>query len=339
MRTGSRPGCRPPRSSSIPGPAPIRPTGSLHTERTEHSATLLPDDRVLVAGGYNLFGEPLTAELFDPQTGTFIEGGKATSGHRFRVAPLLADGQVLYPAPWGSELYDPNGRSASPPSVSATSSTPQAAPGAFRPVDGAAERTRHTATLLADGRILVAGGSGPDGLALASAEIFDPDSGTFSPTGPMTVARDGGVATRLPDGRVLIAGGDPTGAVSAEVYDPATGSFRPAPPEIVAALQGGRASSVSGLTDGTLLLERYIAGTDTTPSSLILTLVDATDGRAIASTGLCGSSQDFGSPAAMLGDGQLLILCGPDEPAQLFDPRPESPVRPASRVIGPPRPA
>ena len=296
------------------------PTGSLHTERTGHSATLLPDGRVLVAGGGNDFGEPLTAELFDPKTATFEVAGKATSPHRFGAAPLLADGRVFLPAPWGSELYDPKGQSPSSPPTSATPSTPRGVPGAFRSVEGTAQRTGHTATLLADGRILVAGGSGPDGAALATAEIFDPGSGTFSPTGSMVVAREYGVATRLPDGRVLIAGGGPSDAVSAEVYDPAMGSFSPAPPKIVASLQGGSLSSVSGLTAGTLLLERYVAGTDTTASSLILTLIDASDGHAIASTELCASGPDFGSPAAMLRDGRLLILGCQDLQAQLFDP-------------------
>ena len=84
-------------------------------------------------------------------------------------------------------------------------------------------RVQATATRLLDGRVLIAGGSptaidqnkAPD---LASAELFDPATNTFSPTGSMTIARHGHLATLLQDGRVLIEGG--TDPVSAELYDP-----------------------------------------------------------------------------------------------------------------------
>jgi Galactose oxidase, central domain len=106
-------------------------------------------------------------------------------------------------------------------------------------------RALHTATLLEDGTVLIAGGiTGQPSTALDSGEIFDPSTGTFSPTGTMTVARQQAVATRLPDGRVFIAGGRSKGIEpfpfylagltrrnlnfamdSAEIYDPKTKSF------------------------------------------------------------------------------------------------------------------
>jgi hypothetical protein len=93
-------------------------------------------------------------------------------------------------------------------------------------------RTWHTATLLPDGRVLVAGSwdeFASDHQVIASAELCDPVSGTWSLAAPMSEARGGHTATLLLDGRVLVTGGDiddgPGSAASAEIYDPATGTL------------------------------------------------------------------------------------------------------------------
>jgi WD40 repeat protein len=117
--------------------------------------------------------------------------------------------------------------------------------GTFAATTGSMANTRasHTATLLKDGTVLVAGGDviffngvqNANIKSLASAEIFNPNTGTFTATGDMTAAREAHTATLLNDGRVLVAGGS-DGAVgnttlaatvyaSAELFDPSTGHF------------------------------------------------------------------------------------------------------------------
>jgi hypothetical protein len=98
-------------------------------------------------------------------------------------------------------------------------------------------RLFQTATLLLDGRVLIAGGSG------ATAELYDPLTGRFTATGNMHAPRSQQTATLLPNGTVLIAGGDGTPA-SAELYDPSTGTFT---------TTGSLSAAPYGLTTATLL--------------------------------------------------------------------------------------
>jgi hypothetical protein len=119
-------------------------------------------------------------------------------------------------------------------------------------------RMNPSVTLLSNGRVLIAGGSGSAvaGRPLASAETFNPTTLAFTATGSMATARDGMTATRLKDGRVLIAGGDDG---SAELYNPATGKFSAAG-QMIADRTGATATL---LPDGRV----YIAGGGTGPDA------------------------------------------------------------------------
>jgi hypothetical protein len=177
----------------------------MHAVAEGRTATLLPDGRVLFAGGVITPQSGSTtaldeAEIYDPATGKFTPTGHMTEAREWHTATLLADGRVLMAGGWNmdtgmmaalrsAEIYDP-------------------AVGKFSPTGSmASAREKASASILSDGRVLIAGGENesPDRL-LKSAELFDPATGTFSPTGSMAAIFPVSTATLLEDGRVLIAG-------------------------------------------------------------------------------------------------------------------------------------
>jgi hypothetical protein len=169
-------------------------TGSLSTARQQPAAAPLPDGRVLVAGGVDATGHASsTAEIFDPATGSFSPtGGLAHTAPEEEAAPL-PDGRVLLLDQHTAQLFDPS------------TGTFTLAPN--QPV---VSRGYATLTPLADGRVLIAGGVDQDFAIVASAEIFDPATETFTASATMASPRWSAAAALLPDGRVLIAGGSST---------------------------------------------------------------------------------------------------------------------------------
>ncbi len=183
-------------------------TGSMQEARLWHSATLLRNGKVLVAGG-GVAGEIGSAEIYDPTSGAWTTTGSLLKPRAFHSATLLPNGKVLVAAglansggtQTSAELYDP--------ATGVWSAT-----GSLR-----SGREYHTASLLPNGKVLVAGGS-----YLASAELYDPATATWTFTGSMSNGREAHSATLLLDGRVLVVGGRRVGSIaSAEIYDPATG--------------------------------------------------------------------------------------------------------------------
>jgi len=217
-------------------------TGSLLDNFAYHTATTLSDGRVLIAGG--LVGDLYTsgAELFNPDTGEFRRASFMKQARESAAATQLLDGRVLLAG--GDQGY--SGRYAI---ILATAEIYDPFSGYFGftgSMSGA--RTHFTATLLKSGRVLVVGGVGPAGPTdpLATAELFDPNTGTWTATGSMSIGRSDFTATLLVDGRVLVAGG---GDRSAEIYDPSIGVFHPA-----ADMAAPRESQTATLLDDTRVL-------------------------------------------------------------------------------------
>jgi len=194
----------------------ITPIGSMSTARAAHTATLLPNGKVLITGGLN--GQA-TAEIYDPDSKTFTPTSAMSATRAGHAATLLPNGKVFivggYSSADGSdlasaEIYDP-------------------ATGRFTPTGPmSAAREGGGAILLRNGKVLVTGGRLE---GTRSAELYDPSTGSFAPAGDMTTARAAHTMTMLQDGRILIVGGHRGRRstivihASAEIYDPTTGLF------------------------------------------------------------------------------------------------------------------
>jgi hypothetical protein len=213
-------------------------TSSLNTARYFHRAALLPNGKVLVAGGFFFNGTRghslASCELYDPATGIWTVTGSLSAPRQDQIFLLLPNGQVL--AAGG----DNNG------AFLATSELYNPATGTWSATGSLTTARSGGATLLPNGQVLVAGGDNPN--ALASAELYDPASGTWSVTGSLATARFAPL-TLLPGGEVLASGGIGAnfGSVAnAEVYDVGLGFSSASQPKIKAIKNGGNRFLVKG---------------------------------------------------------------------------------------------
>jgi hypothetical protein len=235
-------------------------TGSLTTGgRALFTAARLPDGKILIAGGWNGTVALSSAELYDPATGTWTATesmGTARAQHRDQV---LFDGRVLITGgfdssgnPLGSaEIYTYN---------------TQTGTGAFSATDGSmvSPRYGHRMNNVGVGEVLVTGGFGAGGVALASSELFNPASGgsfTAPASASLADARGHHFSTTLPTGEILVSGGHGGGSVlnSTELYDPDAGTFTAG-----ATLNQARQSHSSSLLPNGLVL---ISGGNTSSST------------------------------------------------------------------------
>jgi uncharacterized protein YjbI with pentapeptide repeats len=312
-------------SASSVGPASSKPFhvagfapgASLVAARRQNSVTALADGSVLVAGGYNASTQALTSAEIYRATATGSSStltGSMASPRGFHTATRLADGRVLIAggeqpgvalAISSAEIYNPATGNFSPAANSMSSA-----------------HSRHTATLLPDGRVLIAGGINNSGLAVATADLFDPATNSFSGPVPMVSARTNHTATLLLNGAVLITGGTVPSTTTvwntAEIFDPATGSFM----AVAATMQMPRwYHQATRLADGTVLL----AGgyhTSTNISGEDAEIYNPLTGTFTA-TGNVTSSLP-GAGATLLGSGKVLTVYSPSTSSNgnLYTPNP-----------------
>ena len=305
-------------------PTPFALTGSMTTARMGHSATLLNNGKVLIAGGFqnvpggqhcegslhwvggfflDCVSRVSSAELYDPTTGTFSLTGNTTGLGLVHTATLLPSGKVFIN--WGNsaELYDPSS-------------------GTFTPIEG--KVPPGTGTVLNNGKVLITGpvidNTGRILITGFPATLYDPGNGTFVSTGNY-VASPGslGEATLLPDGRVLVAGnlGCCYDSGQTEIYNPDSDTFSLTAPVFT---QSNGSTVLMLLTNGKVLA---VGGWDVNDDNATPNgagLYDAAGGTFVTIENTTMPRQDY--TATLLPNGAVFITGGDyaSSSTEIYDP-------------------
>ena len=287
----------------------IVPNAPMLEARSGHTATLLRDGRILVAGGMRRNQDFYrSAELYDPATGKFRFTGAMSVARVGQAAVLLHSGKVLVLGGWvghgctdTAELYDP-------------------ATGKFTLLGNkmTARRGNPSATLLENGDVLIAGGADHDTAGgIAGAEIFHAGTLKFEAVRPMHYARISHTATLMPDGRVLIAGGRGASVTAtAELYDPKTKQLLP-----TGSLHVARYKHTAGLlSDGRVLIAGGSDERDWHGTLNSAEVYDRRTGQFTAAANLHESRFKLPGTAVQVGSGDILIAGGSKQ-VEIYDPR------------------
>jgi hypothetical protein len=302
-------------------------TGSMSQARRGHQAVVLGDGRVLVAGGIDE-GELLaSAEIYDPASGQWTPTAPLNVPRLGSTLTLLVNGNVL--ATGGTSADTASGAGGGQTiRPDATAEVYNVVAGTWARTSGgmSTPRFEHTATLLDDGRVLVAGGQGPPiagaSAALATTEIYDPAVDSFRQSNDMADARFNHSAVRLPDRSVMMVGGaggtnGDTSLATAEMFSPGDGSWTSA-----GAISGSRTGHVATVfPDGRVLVAGGETVTRGNRRSLASAEIFALDKREWRSAGEMNCPRSEPS-AILLGDGSVLVVAGDfAAPGQAPDPK------------------
>ena len=288
----------------------ISEVGRMHDGRSGHTATLLKDGRVLIAGGMSDNQRWLkSAELFDPANGKFTAIEDMPRVHLSPAAALLPNGKVLLAGGWAdgrnttdtAEVYDP-------------------ATQTFGPLAArlAVARTAIAPVTLANGDVLLIGGGRDDTHAVDTVEIFDAAKSTFRVVGHLRHARMLHTASLLNDGRVLVVGGrDESGRVtrSAEIFDPKSGKSE----EVSAMAQARYKHTAATLGDGRVLVAGGSDDRDWQGSMNSAEVFDPKTRKFSAVTAMAAKRFKLPREAALLRSGEVLIAGG-DASSEVFNP-------------------
>ena len=308
------------------------PAPNLHGGHVAHTATLLKDGRVLIAGGTDVYGLPrASSELFDPNVNRWARAADMIHPRAGHAATLLSDGSVLvtggetglgtFPIESlaSAEIYHPT-------SDSWTSAAAMHVP-----------RRMHSSIRLRDGRMLVVGGTNlASGSPLPAveqeqAELYDRHSGSWTFAGTGLPPLSGQAATLMPDGKVLVTGGSTdTGfaTTGADLFDPATNRWRPTTWPMATPRYGHTATL---LPDGKVVLmggyttKPQSAGGFVYPSSELLTTSEIFDLRGNTWVAVGYSTiPRFEHSATLLRNGTVLVVgsaYASNADSQIFDPK------------------
>jgi MYXO-CTERM domain-containing protein len=307
-------------------------TSSMSIDRSDHTATLLPDGNVLIAGGLKhklnspQFGNGTlsSAEIFSSAIGSFMPVATTLTPRAGHTATHLYNGKILVVGGTSTGSYE------SPGSPLPTAELFDPMTKSWASVDAmSVARAEHTATLLQNGKVLVVGGGNVFVNGTRSAELFDPTTSTWTALPELTTARYRHTATLLPDGRVLVAGGESEtlgqATSAAEVFDPQAGIWT-----TVGSMSGARFYHSATLVQGgqVLLAGGYVTITQSPLKTA--ELFDPATGSftPIVETTLLGAKHT----ATLLPEGKVLFAggymglgySGPSDAAKLFDPATQS---------------